>query len=202
MTGYQAYIKYLAIKRHFTSDYDYFKYCGKVTASANSFELRHDKYMFEKLSKLSNVEDHLVANLSEKPDLWVGDLFDEKSQKRTKKYLRVKQSLTYTFKNDIVKLNDDFISSLSIVNDNFPHLLSLYLENEIDISTIIIIDKCFNVTKRWNSKIKDTFVYPQVVSKIRNLSPFYSIDRDKYIGIIKEIFFDDTDTNHTQLQAA
>lgn len=202
MTAYQAYIKYLAIKRHFTSDYDYFKYCGKVSATQKSFELRHDKYMFEKLSKISNIEDHLVANLSEKPDLWVGDLFDEKSEKRTKKYLRIKQSLTYNFTRDILTLNDDFVSSLQVNDSDFPHIITLYLEGNIDITTLIIINKCFDVINRWDKKISDQFVYPLLVNKIKNLSPFYSIDRDKYIAIIKDHFQNDSNTNNTQLQAA
>ena len=47
--GFDAYKTYLALKRHFTSDYDYFKYNGKVRAGVESFLKRNDKFFFRKL---------------------------------------------------------------------------------------------------------------------------------------------------------
>ena len=48
MTGFEVYKMYLALKQHFTkSDYDYFKYEGKVRANENSFEQRRDRYFFK-----------------------------------------------------------------------------------------------------------------------------------------------------------
>jgi hypothetical protein len=49
--GFTAYSEYLAIKRHFTTKYDYFKYNGKVNVSKESFESRRDAYQFQRLSK-------------------------------------------------------------------------------------------------------------------------------------------------------
>ena len=41
--GFKAYKLYLAVKNHFTTSYDYFKYNGKVNAKEDSFLKRRDK---------------------------------------------------------------------------------------------------------------------------------------------------------------
>ena len=46
--AFEVYICYLAMKRHFTSSYDYFKYNGKVNARVDAFENRKDKFFFFK----------------------------------------------------------------------------------------------------------------------------------------------------------
>ena len=51
MNEFEAYQKYIALKLHFTSDYDYFKYNGKTNVTLNSFNERKDKFHFKKLVK-------------------------------------------------------------------------------------------------------------------------------------------------------
>jgi hypothetical protein len=59
--AFAMYIYYLALKKHFTSNYDFFKYNGKVTASIDAFENRNDKYHFYKLSKRSDGKEFILA---------------------------------------------------------------------------------------------------------------------------------------------
>ena len=49
--GFDVFKTYLAVKNHFTTDYDYNKYGGRVTAKLESFTKRPDRYFFHKLSK-------------------------------------------------------------------------------------------------------------------------------------------------------
>ena len=44
-SGYLAYLKYLALQRHFTSNYDYHKFAGKVKASTDAYQKRNDMYV-------------------------------------------------------------------------------------------------------------------------------------------------------------
>ena len=44
MNEFEAYKHYLALKLHFSSDYDYFKYNGKTNATQQSFEKRKDRF--------------------------------------------------------------------------------------------------------------------------------------------------------------
>jgi hypothetical protein len=64
MNGYSAYTLFLAMKQHFTtSSYDYYRFNGKVRASQGSFEKRKDKYFFEKLGKVQDPQQRVLANM-------------------------------------------------------------------------------------------------------------------------------------------
>ena len=64
MNAHETYQKYMALKRHFTSDYDIFKYKGKIKNVEHSrFEVRRDKMFFHKLSKLKDAESFMLANM-------------------------------------------------------------------------------------------------------------------------------------------
>ena len=78
MTDFEVYRTYLAIKLHFTSDYDYVKYGGKLNASVQSYQKRKDQFFFKKLSRVYNkeqVEHFFVSNFIENEKMWVGDSF-------------------------------------------------------------------------------------------------------------------------------
>jgi len=81
MNSFDAYVMYIALKRHFSSSYDYVKYNGKVNVSVASLEKRRDKYSFTKLAKQPDPFGLAVANLFEDTSKWVGDLFDDESQR-------------------------------------------------------------------------------------------------------------------------
>ena len=61
--GFNAYKLYLAVKNHFTTNYDFFKYNGKVNAKEDSFLKRRDKFFFAKLQRKYN-NDQLRETLS------------------------------------------------------------------------------------------------------------------------------------------
>ena len=48
--GFDVFRVYLAVKLHFTTDYDYFDYDGKVNIKLETFTKRNDRYFFHKLS--------------------------------------------------------------------------------------------------------------------------------------------------------
>ena len=49
--GFDVFKVYLAVKLHFTSNYNYFDYDGKVNCKLETFTKRNDSYFFHKLSK-------------------------------------------------------------------------------------------------------------------------------------------------------
>ena len=75
--AYEMYVYYLALKRHFTSSYDYHKYNGKINASITSFETRKDKFFFYKLSKRSDAKDFILSNMVNNPKIWIGDMLSD-----------------------------------------------------------------------------------------------------------------------------
>lgn len=189
MTPYEAFQLYLAVKNHFTvKSYDFFKYNGKVKTTQASYDTHKNKYMFYKLSKKDDPLNYLVANLSEKPKLWIGDLFDKESEQRYTEYTKRHQSLSYIFKNEIDVLLEDFDENFKIPDGDNPYLLKMFYRKKISKEVLIIIDSCVGNFKIWNKKISDTILWPDTYQQLINYRPFVNIDSDKYCRILRDRF--------------
>jgi len=190
MTPYQVYQKYLALKQHFTNlKYDYFTYNGKVRASEHSFEIRKDKYFFYKLSKHKDVENFLVSNIIETgPDFWVGELKEDEPEEIYTRWKKRKESLTYTFKDDLSRLEEDFDKNFVVEKYGHPHLLRLYLRKEVCIETMCILDMLVNYSNSWNKKLQKDLIWEDKYTIIKKYRPFLSIDTDKFRAITLNYF--------------
>ena len=190
MDAFEAYKLYLALKNHFTSKtYDYFKYGGRTKASRTTFEKRSDKYFFHKLSKRKDPVEFLVSNFVYSGDNWIGDLVhNSESERLYKQFLKVKESLSYTFSNDLDKLESEFDSNFLVVDGQHPLLLKLLLRNEITIETFVILDELVSFSRKWSRRIEETVVWPQVNLKCKKYRQFLEFDRDKMKKIVLDKF--------------
>ena len=134
MEPFDAYKYYMAIKLHFESDsYDAPKYNFKTSISPQSFWKRRDKYHFAKLSRKFNKPDELVdfyISQFVNGNKWVGDMFE--GDEYFTEWKRKKESLTYTFTNDINSLTErvnQFDELFSI--DTHPLVVKEYMSNNI-----------------------------------------------------------------------
>lgn len=189
MTPFEAYKTFLGIKYHFTTEqYDYIKYHGKVRATIQAFEKRRDKFHFAKLAKHKDVEGFLIANyISGDFTGWVGDLFTDESDKTYYDWLSRQQSLTYKFKTDLEKLEDDFVSYFKVNGGQHPKLLVLYKRDEISIETLTILNRFLKFFPVWDNKINDTVIWPKIHNKCIKYEPFIHYDKEKVKSILKDI---------------
>jgi T4 gene Gp59 loader of gp41 DNA helicase len=188
MTPFEAYKLYNAISMHFTTNYDYFKYNGKIRADEHTFETRRDKYMFYKLSKHPDPITFLVANFAEGKKVWVGDLFSQDKDMAYNEYLRRKQTLTYSFQTDIDNLLENFDKNFEVPDGGYPHLLNLLVRKKISKESFIIIQDCVRFFSKWNKQITDPVLWPQIAMNCKKLHPFLEYDKAKYCGILKNKF--------------
>lgn len=189
MTPFEAFQEYLALKQHFSSDsYDYIKYGGKVSAKQDTFEKRRDKYQFYKLSKKIDVSGYLVANFIHNHKLWVGDLNSKSCEDTYSKWKSRQESLSYKFKTDLEKLDDDFNSNFKIIDGQYPPIIRKYQFDEISLETLVILNKIVNFLPHWNDKISDTIVWPELKKRIEKYTPFVSFDEKKFKEITKNRF--------------
>jgi hypothetical protein len=190
MDAFEAYKLYLALKSHFSNkNYDYFKYGGRTRASKSTFEKRSDRYFFHKLSKRKDVLEFLVSNFVYNNDGWVGNLIQNtEAEKYYARFLKTKESLTYVYVNDLDKLNDNFDSNFAVVDGQHPILLKLLLRGDIAIETFIILDDLVNFSRKWNRRIEENVIWPQVNLKCKKYKPFITFDRDKVKKITLEKF--------------
>lgn len=189
MTPFESYKTFLAVKSHFTTDsYDYVKYNGKINASASSFETRKDRYQFYKLSKHKDPLKYLVSNFVDGDLKWIGDLFNDESEKVYTDWLKRQQSLTYVFEQDLNKLLTNFDDNVIVKNGQHPYLLKQYLRRQVSIETIIILNDILGFFGHWNKKIEDGVLWPSIYKKLNKYKPFFHYDAFKCRKILKDKF--------------
>ena len=182
--GFDSYQLYLGVKLHFNSEsYDFVKYNGKVKADLPSFLKRNDRFHFGKLARLYKGEllNFYVANLSLK-DKWVGDLLDNESKKVYLEWKKRNQRLTYQFEQDVTKLLEkkSIQEVLTVTKGQHPYLLKQFLGKKISLETMCILDEITDYSKKWNTLITETLIYPETINKINKYKAFISFNKNTY----------------------
>lgn len=191
MTPFDVYKTYLALKNHFSKPkYDYIKYAGKTRASIEAFNKRKDKYWYEKLSRQKTdeeVKDFFVSNFIQVDDpgrLWIGEL-SRNGESNYKNWLKRQQSLKYLFREE----SESMLSSVTLddlfdTSRQHPPILKKYLSGSISPETLVIFDKVFQYSNRFDKVLLDP-VWETVSLKIKKYSPFLNIDIKEYKSILR-----------------
>ena len=188
-SGFETYIKYLALKKHFTSDgYDYHKYNGKVRASIETFRTRNDAYSFTKLSKKDNVIDFMLANFINNPNIWVRQLLDYEAENRYLEWRKKIESLTYTFKSELKNLNKDWTANFVSRDGQHPYIMTQYSQKKISLETFVILTHAANIFEYWSEKIVDKIISRDIIRLSRKYKPFLLYDERKFKDIIRDHF--------------
>src|SRR5210317_2094061 len=190
---FESYKLYNALKLHFETDgYDAIKYHFKTSVKPTSFFKRKDKFFFAKLAKTyeKELKDFYIANF--KNDVkYVGDMLNEGGERYYRDHKKIMESLTYQFQTDINKLNDmdvSFDSLLEAEDNNHPLIIKLWMQEEILLETVVILDSILGFVERENKKITDTIIWPDIYRKIMKYKPFVKFDRNKCLNLLKETF--------------
>jgi hypothetical protein len=190
--SFRAYIEYLALKKHFTTDnYDYHKYNGKVKASFDTFTTRNDAFFFYKLAKKKDWNKILLANIVKNPKVWIRDVLEETGESIFSSWESRMDSITYTFKEDLKNLNEDYQKNFVVTNGQHPLILKLYLQNKICLETFSILAHSAKVYEYWVKEITDRVVAKDIIRLSKKYYPFLEIDQKKFSKIVKNHFFGD-----------
>lgn len=198
MEGTKAYTRYLALKLHFTTDYDYFRYGGKTRAMTNeSFEKRKDTFFFRKIERRYNdqeLTDFFVSNfVDNNKTKWIGELSNIDAEKTYANWKKRIQSFSYMFEQDLLIAKDKLHTGnpaelWESVSGAHPEILKLYLGKKISIETLIGSNIVLNYLPKWDREIKDSIIWPDVSKSIRNYSPFIRMNKIDLTKIIKKVF--------------
>ena len=190
---FESYKLYNALKLHFETDgYDAIKYHFKTSIKPTSFFKRKDKFFFAKLAKTyeDELKEFYIANF--KNDVkYVGDMLNEGGERYYRDHKKIMESLTYQFQTDINKLYDmdvPFDSLLEAEENNHPLIIKLWMQEEILLETVVILDSLLGFVERENKKITDTIIWPDIYRKIMKYKPFVKFDRDKCLKLLKDTF--------------
>jgi hypothetical protein len=188
--SFQWYVKYLAMKKHFTTDgYDYHRYHGKIRASFDKFRTRNDAYFFEKLARKDNPEKLMLATMVVKPNAWIREIIEQEGEDRYVDWQRKIDSLSRTFKSDLQNLDDNFQANFAAVNGQHPYIMTMYMQRKISIETFTIIAHIANIFPYWEKEVVDKIVAYDIIRLIRKYRPFLEIDEKKFKDIVRERFF-------------
>jgi hypothetical protein len=196
MEPFQVWKCYLALKLHFTtSSYDIVKNRGRVKASKDSFQKRNDQLLFKKLAKTYTDEEiinFLVSNFVS-GDSW-GGVFDSSSKERYILWKKRIESLSYTFTNDIQNLLDhhgldsfDEKIIFGVESNTHPYIIKAYLGKTISLETLVILDKLFDYTTKFDSELDDKIIWSDISQLIKKYKPFLKVNKEKYNGIIRKL---------------
>ena len=187
--SFNAYVKFLALKKHFTTDnYDYFKYNGKVRENYETFMSRNDAYSFAKLAKKDDVQGLILSNLLINKNIWVRDLLDSEGEARYMNWRKKIESLGYVFKSELAHLNDEYKRNFISVDGQHPHVMTLLLQKKISLETFTILAFMANIFSYWSEKIVDKHVSFDIIDKSRKYKPFLEFDTNRFKTIVKERF--------------
>jgi hypothetical protein len=185
-SAFEAYVMFNALKQHFTSSYDYFKYNGKIRANKERFDSDKTRFFFEKLAKKKDCLGLIVSNfISRGTKLWIRDLLDDKSDEIYLQWKAKQESLSYNFKNELDALDDDFDSNIKFNPDetDCPKIVKLFYDRQISIETLIILNDFCNFFPYLNKKIIDPY-WKSIYIMCEKYKPFLHYDKDKFKQIV------------------
>ena len=180
--GVNAYLTYIAIRMHFTSSYDYFKYNGQTSTKPESFLKRKDKFFFEKLER-KYVDDELimifVSNFIVNEKSWVRTIASNQGESILKEWKRKTNSLEYHFQEQMNLMRDEIsgenkAKALFKTNGSHPPLILMFIQDQISLETMCILNNLFNYVEYYNDKLEFDPIWEQIRNRIEKYEPFLS----------------------------
>jgi hypothetical protein len=117
----------------------------------------------------------------------------ENNQVNYKKWQKVIESMSYTFKEDVGVINEyeeNFNNVFKMVDNKHPILFRLYSRSKLSIETMVILDDLVNYSEGWY-KYRDN-ILNDFVDMMRKYKPFLhnrlQVDKKKYKRIVLENF--------------
>ena len=197
MNGYDLYCTYQAIKLHFNSEnYNFFQYDGKTRVSVDAFQKRRDKFLFHRLARKYRDDEmvpFLVSNFVHSDDNWTKSLLEEEAESTYREWKRKTDSMSKIYVEDLEKIasKDNFNELFKVEDGQFPKVLTVFLQNDVTIETMVILNNIFDFIRIWDKKISDDIIYPKVSRRIRKYGSFLNVNVDKYKNLTKETLLGD-----------
>lgn len=196
-SGYGAYLLFLALRTHFTKvKYDFFTMNGKLRANKESYQKRNDKAFFEKIAKLYNAEElknYYVANLLEDRH-YITDMLEDSAHESYWEYEKRRQSLAYTFKNDMDRLFEHGGESAFAVGDgDYPPLIGMVMRRSIALESAVILGDFVPYMQKFDKYLgDDDIIWSRIALKLRKYRPFIQYDSKRFKAILKEALNEDS----------
>lgn len=184
--GFECFRLYLALQRHFSSTYDFFRYNGGVSATADSYKKRNDFFAFEKMSKVipeAERVDFFVAHFIENPKEWIRNMSKVKYEEWKNKIT----DLPGTFKKDLQFLYTEGMSNIFKLNEDIPLIHKHAINKDISIESVVVLDMLYSFLDKHQQQVKVPLVWPEYITKVIKYRPFIHQKVNEQPLVYKEI---------------
>jgi len=188
MTPQEALAQFLALKLHFSSQsYDYFKYQGRIK-KVPDISKRKDRFQIQKIAKHVDPMGLMLSNLILNHNIWTGDVISAEGFANYNNWRKRMESMTYTFKEDIKKLDkENIVENFKVVDNNHPLALRLYLGEHICLETLVITNILTNFLSHWQRHLAGDLVWEEIKYQIPKYQPFVIGKFNKEKAVFKDI---------------
>ena len=184
MLAFEVFQMFSALRLHFTTSYDYFKYDGKVKGKIENFEKRKDIALFSRVAKMRNPETLIIGSVM----LGNASHITQVNEKYQNDFERFLENGLYLFSEDLKKLKDDCKLNFSVDNLNsIPYIFKLYKDGEISLHTCCVLEDGLNLDAKW-SKSDQYLIFENISKKMVKSAPFFKIDKAKYKALFLKRF--------------
>jgi hypothetical protein len=189
MNSVEALQLFMALRLHFTTkSYDFIKYGGKLRQELD-LEKRKDKFQIKKIAQHPDPQGLIIANFVSNPNLkWTGDIISEDGMNHYKQWQKRRESLAYTFSEEIKKLKDNYDDNFRVQSDQHPYALRLYLGEHVSLETLVILNALTPFWAYWDKKMASDIVWKQIRFQIPKYAPFVAFDKAKFKEIVVKQF--------------
>lgn len=189
---FESFKLYNALKLHFESDsYDAFKYNFKTNVKATSFLKRKDKYFFAKVARQyeKDMMGYYVSNFKNGVS-YVGDMINTYGEHNYLEHKRIQESIHRVFSVDINIMSEqgELDKLLTSEDGQYPLIVQLWMQEDISIESVCILNSILGFIPRESDKISDTIMWPDIKRKIEKYSPFVNFDVDKCKNLLIKRF--------------
>ena len=124
---------------------------------------------------------------------WTKSLLEEEAEQTYREWKRTTDSMSKIYAEDLQKIatKETFNELFKVDDGQFPKLLVLFMQNEVTIETMVILNNIFDFIRIWDKKISDDIIYPKVSRKIRKYGAFLAVNVDKYKLLTRETLLAD-----------
>jgi hypothetical protein len=196
MTGFKAFRYYLALKLHFNNDkFNVFQNKGNIKYSYETFNIRNDRYIFDKLARKFDTDQELiqflVANFAYGHDNMIFAI--EEANEYYLEWQKRKQSITRIFKDDLntieLESQKNALSLDQIINftlNEYPCIIRLYLGKKISIESVSILNDSLGFIPKWKQNKSAMLILESDIRKIEKVKGFVKYDAEKIKPIFNE----------------
>jgi hypothetical protein len=188
MTTLEAFFLYHSLHRHFTSDYCFFRYKGKIKYTDEQLDKRPDRHQYVKLSRHRFPLWLVLGACLAKEKVWIGDLFSEEFEDLAAERMGNVQSLSYHLQGELKKIK--IPEDLEIEDNRHPKLARLFLGNRISPETLSVVLTATESGSTWSTQMNGDPILGSVIKKGVKYFPFLGLKQQK----AKELVFSSLQT--------